>query len=75
MIKFLCKKQKIPEVSVELQEEVSNRSLGTTGEIPSWLTGTLIRNGPITVTIDGKRNEHWFDGLAMLHAFSFNQAK
>ncbi len=60
-------------VSLELEEESIRSSLRTEGEIPSWLSGTLVRNGPIVVTIDDKTNEHWFDGLAMLHAFSFDQ--
>lgn len=34
-----------------------------------------MRNGPTTVSVDGKSNAHWFDGLAMLHAFSFNRGK
>lgn len=55
-----------------LEEELSQVKLETQGEIPSWLSGTLIRNGPIDITIDGKKNAHWFDGLAMLHAFSFH---
>lgn len=42
------------------------------GSVPSWLQGTLIRNGPSKfTTADGKTVAHWFDGLAMLHAFSF----
>lgn len=59
------------KVSTELECEVQSHLLKVVGEIPSWISGTLIRNGPIKVTIDGKSNGHWFDGLAMLHAFSF----
>ena len=60
-------------VSAEVQNEVKNLPLKVTGTIPDWLSGSLIRNGPIKVTVDGKTNEHWFDGLAMLHAFSFEK--
>lgn len=66
--------QKSP-VSGKLLEEVKNRPLQLSGKIPNWLNGTLIRNGPINVTINGKTNAHWFDGLAMLHAFSFSGEK
>ena len=62
-------------VSAEVMEELSNRPLINTGAIPTWLSGSLIRNGPIYVTVDGQTNEHWFDGLAMLHAFSFHNGK
>lgn len=61
------------EVSAELQEEVENVSLKISGDVPKWLSGTLVRNGPIKVMIDGQSNVHWFDGLAMLHAFSFKE--
>lgn len=62
-------------IFAELQDELENRPLKSTGKIPDWLSGTLIRNGPIKVTINGESNEHWFDGLAMLHAFSFHEGK
>lgn len=67
--------KKQPSVSAELQEELVNSPLKTVGNVPSWLSGTLIRNGPIYVTVDGQTHAHWFDGLAMLHAFSFHGGK
>ena len=39
------------------------------GEIPTWLEGNLIRNGPGMVKTN-KSRRHWFDGLAMLHKFN-----
>ncbi|MCP5492114.1 MAG: carotenoid oxygenase family protein [Chlamydiales bacterium] len=62
-------------ISAELQNELENSPLETTGKIPDWLSGTLIRNGPTKVTINGESNEHLFDGLAMLHVFSFHEGK
>jgi beta,beta-carotene 9',10'-dioxygenase len=61
--------------AAELQEEVANRPLDISGTIPDWLSGMLVRNGPVTVTVNGQSNKHWFDGLAMLHAFSFQNGK
>lgn len=61
--------------SAELKEEVTNIPLSTTGNIPSWLSGTLMRNGPINVSVNGESNAHWLDGLAMLHAFAFHKGK
>ena len=47
-------------------------TLPVEGTVPEWLSGTLIRNGPGTFTVGENREvDHWFDGLAMLHAFSF----
>lgn len=66
------KEIKAPNVSAELQDEVENSPLEITGKVPDWLSGTLIRNGPIKVIVNGQSNAHWFDGLAMLHAFSFH---
>ena len=62
-------------VSAELLEESANKPLIVTGIIPDWLSGTFVRNGPVNVKIDGQTNHHWFDGLAMLHAFSFSKGK
>src|SRR5438045_9556066 len=62
-----------PEISAELQNEVTNLPLIVFGNIPTWLSGTLIRNGPINVIANGESKAHWFDGLAMLHAFSFHK--
>ena len=72
MFAFFKKKSSI---ATELEEELTNQPLKSTGTIPAWLSGTLIRNGPIYVTVNGQTNAHWFDGLAMLHAFSFHDGQ
>lgn len=46
-------------------------NLPVNGELPAWLEGSLIRNGPGMVQAD-KPMRHWFDGLAMLHKFTFS---
>jgi beta,beta-carotene 9',10'-dioxygenase len=48
----------------ELELELG--SVPVEGEIPSWLTGSLVRVTPAGWDA-GQR--HWFDGLAMLHSF------
>lgn len=63
--------KRFSEPIAELQNEVTKQSLSCRGTIPSWLSGTLIRNGPVKISINGQSNHHWFDGLSMLHAFSF----
>ena len=55
-------------------EEYEISDLEITGEIPDWLEGRLIRNGPGMVLVD-KPMQHWFDGLAMLHKFDIKDGK
>lgn len=54
-----------------LKDETHIPSLEVEGKLPEWLTGSLLRNGPALFEIGEERFNHWFDGLAMLHAFSF----
>ena len=49
-----------------LNQEVVIENLPIQGQIPEWLSGSLFRNGPAYFT-----GGHWFDGLAMIHKFSF----
>ena len=60
---------------VSLEQEVPLITLPVKGKIPDWINGTLIRNGPSKFEAGDKKIHHWFDGLAMLHAFNFNQGK
>lgn len=41
------------------------------GNIPSWLQGTLLRNGPGIFSVGDTSYNHWFDGLAIMHSFAF----
>lgn len=45
------------------------------GSLPDWLHGTLLRNGPGTFRVGQQQYRHWFDGLAMLHKFSFSTGR
>jgi beta,beta-carotene 9',10'-dioxygenase len=54
-----------------LEAEIDLDSLPVEGTIPEWLTGTLLRNGPAKFEVGEQPLRHWFDGLAMLHKFSF----
>lgn len=54
-----------------LKDEISCDALPIRGNIPRWLTGTLVRNGPGQFEAGSQSLNHWFDGFAMLHAFSF----
>ena len=39
------------------------------GEVPSWLSGTLVRVGPGKFELGSSSYKHWFDGQALLHRF------
>jgi carotenoid cleavage dioxygenase-like enzyme len=54
-----------------LDQEVEDVQLPVDGALPDWLTGMLIRTGPARFEIGAQSYTHWFDGLAMLHAFAF----
>ena len=58
-----------------LDRETTVEDVLVEGEIPSWLSGVLIRNGPGTWDAGRQKLKHWFDGLAMLHRFSFGNGK
>ena len=45
------------------------------GEIPTALHGTLFRNGPGLLEVNGQRLHHPFDGDGMVCAIAFNQGR
>lgn len=49
--------------------ELTQLALDVQGRIPSWVRGTLVRNGPGQFEVGKHQIRHWFDGYAMLHAF------
>jgi beta,beta-carotene 9',10'-dioxygenase len=51
--------------------ELQQQPLPVTGQVPTWLSGTLIRNGLAKFEVGSQLYRHWFDGLAMLHSFAF----
>jgi len=55
-----------------LKQEIVSDALPVRGTIPAWLSGTLLRTGPAQFEVGNEHYRHWFDGLAMLHRFSFH---
>ena len=52
------------------ENEVAIPSLDVeNGAVPTWLSGTLLRNGPARFRLADRTLNHWFDGLAMVHSF------
>ena len=56
------------------QEKVLDE-LALSGELPAWLSGSLLRTGPAKFEVGGQPMRHWFDGLAMLHRFTIDDGK
>jgi len=55
-----------------LREETA-ASVPVRGDLPPWLRGSLIRNGPGAFSFPGGSEvDHWFDGLATLYRFTFD---
>ena len=55
-----------------LHEETA-ATLAVEGDLPDWLTGSLLRNGPGAFSFPGgSAVDHWFDGLAMVYRFTFD---
>ncbi|MEU5692915.1 carotenoid oxygenase family protein [Actinosynnema sp. NPDC020468] len=54
-----------------LDAEIAVDDLAVRGEVPRWLAGSLVRNGPARFEAGTRSFRHWFDGLAMLHRFGF----
>jgi beta,beta-carotene 9',10'-dioxygenase len=58
-----------------LEQETVLDELALSGELPSWLGGSLLRTGPAKFEVGEQRMRHWFDGLAMLHRFTIDGGK
>ncbi|XP_074107320.1 neither inactivation nor afterpotential B [Cotesia typhae] len=58
------------------EEEVVEPIFGkTTGVIPKWLKGTLLRNGPGNLKVGNYEFDHLFDSSALLHRFHISDGK
>jgi carotenoid cleavage dioxygenase-like enzyme len=56
-----------------VEREVRDRELEVRGRVPEWLSGTLVRNGPGLFEAGDDRVSHWFDGLALLRRYAFDE--
>nr|XP_020462100.1 beta,beta-carotene 15,15'-dioxygenase-like [Monopterus albus] len=61
-----------PKNAVEKPEPLQAEVKGT---IPSWLQGTLLRNGPGIFSVGDTSYNHWFDGMAIMHSFVFKNGE
>src|ERR1700716_396761 len=58
-----------------LEKETEIDRLEIEGEVPRWLSGSLLRTGPSKWDLGAQQVRHWFDGLAMLHRFSIHDGE
>ncbi|UMM15962.1 hypothetical protein L5515_013180 [Caenorhabditis briggsae] len=47
----------------------------TSGTVPSYLKGTMVRNGPGMFEIGENKYNHWFDGLGFIQRYHFKDGK
>lgn len=55
-----------------IDDEYAGVDLAVEGNLPAWLEGTLVRNGPGQFETATESVDHWFDGLALLRSFRFH---
>ncbi|MCO5125302.1 MAG: carotenoid oxygenase family protein [Rhizobacter sp.] len=54
--------------------EIDEASLLVEGDLPAWLRGALLLNGPALWELPNGKLQHWFDGYAMQHRLRFDGA-
>ncbi len=55
--------------------EIEVDALPVEGSVPDWIAGSLVRVTPAQFEVGERRYRHWFDGLAMLHRFGFEDGQ
>lgn len=51
--------------------EIDDAGMRVEGQLPDWLRGRLLLNGPALWELPKGSYRHWFDGLAMMHRVQF----
>lgn len=54
--------------------EIDDMPVSVKGDLPGWLRGTLLLNGPALWELPGGSLQHWFDGYGMWHALRIGDA-
>ncbi|XP_058486127.1 beta,beta-carotene 15,15'-dioxygenase [Solea solea] len=63
------------DFSKNAEERPEPQKAEIVGNIPSWLQGTLLRNGPGLFSVGETSYQHWFDGMAIIHSFAFKDGE
>jgi beta,beta-carotene 9',10'-dioxygenase len=53
--------------------EIDAAEMRVEGQLPDWLHGGLLLNGPALWDLPKSNYRHWFDGLAMMHRIQFDE--
>ncbi|EDO36712.1 predicted protein, partial [Nematostella vectensis] len=56
-------------------EQPTAQEASISGNVPAWIKGNLLRNGPGVYEIGKEHYNHWFDGLAVLHNYKIEEGK
>ncbi|CAP35893.2 Protein CBG18441 [Caenorhabditis briggsae] len=54
---------------------IEPKMCSTSGTVPSYLKGTMVRNGPGMFEIGENKYNHWFDGLGFIQRYHFKDGK
>ncbi|KAK5869038.1 hypothetical protein PBY51_010001 [Eleginops maclovinus] len=65
----------IEKIVRSVEENPEPIETNITGEIPEWINGSFLRNGPGKFEIGNQKFNHWFDGMALLHQFKITNGK
>ncbi|KAI1727196.1 retinal pigment epithelial membrane protein [Ditylenchus destructor] len=57
------------------QELLTAQECAVQGEIPEWLSVTLLRNGPGRFKFGKTEMRHWFDGMSYMQRYYFKDSK
>ncbi|MBO9534957.1 MAG: carotenoid oxygenase family protein [Solirubrobacteraceae bacterium] len=69
-------RQRLRELAFTSAEEMpEGAELPVVGELPAWLRGQLLRNGPGRWDFGGTAVHHWFDGMSLLHSFEVDAGR
>ncbi|KAM9332031.1 beta,beta-carotene 15,15'-dioxygenase [Pholidichthys leucotaenia] len=63
------------DFSRNVQERPDPVKADVKGNIPGWLQGTLLRNGPGLFSVGETSYNHWFDGMAIMNGFTFKDGE
>uniref|UniRef100_A0A8C6VL13 Carotenoid-cleaving dioxygenase, mitochondrial n=1 Tax=Naja naja TaxID=35670 RepID=A0A8C6VL13_NAJNA len=53
-------------IGINIQKTPQAISVKLQGQIPKWLKGKLLRNGPGKFEFGPDKYNHWFDGMALI---------
>uniref|UniRef100_A0A0N4Z7P6 Sm domain-containing protein n=1 Tax=Parastrongyloides trichosuri TaxID=131310 RepID=A0A0N4Z7P6_PARTI len=63
-------------VDTELLHNATRKEMAVPpSTIPTWLKGTLVRNGPGLFSLGDTSYNHWFDGLAYIQKYAIENGK